>query len=285
MDDQDPTQMTDEELQEAVNPKAQEEQEQVVPDKSKKADKPAEPVEESETPKETPEPEAEETPVEEPAEEEQLSPRAQKRLESLKIQEQINRLKQTSPQYSQSKRDDALDYGTALDADPEVIKQLEADRTAEGQAQYNQGLERSNYNKWEILLSMDEPAVRTKYPELDPSNKEKFYPALAQTMATKFAMFSGYNAGDPEKGVPRTVQNPDLRYLDFVEGEMEFANELASLKNAQTVKNVAKQAATTGLRPDGGTAKRLNLNKNPADMSTEELYAAIGQTPPVTSKK
>lgn len=280
MDDKDPSTMTDEELAQVVNPEAEaaEPDKSQMADKPKEADKPAEEKVAEEAPEEKAEPEV--TPPEEVAEEEELSPRAQKRLESLKIQEQIARLKQVSPQPSQSKRDGALDYATALDADPEVIKQLEADRTAEGQAQFNQGLERSNYNKWEILLNIDEPQIRAKYPELDPNNKEKYYPALAQAMATKFAMFSGYNAGDPQKGIPRTVQNPELRYADFVEGEMEFANELASLKNAQTVKNVARQAATTGLRPDGGTAKRLNLNKNPADMTTEELYAAIGQTAP-----
>lgn len=269
-DEKDASQMTDEELAKAVGSEPPKEEVKEPPESKDK--------QEPEAPEEKPEVKTPEE--EEPAEEEELSPRAQKRLESLKIQEQIARLKQVNPQPSQSKRDGALDYSTALEADPEVIKQLEADRTAEGQAQYEHGLDRSNYNKWEILLSMDEPTVRAKYPELDPTNKEKYYPALAQTMATKFAMFSGYNPGDPEKGIARTVQNPSLRYLDFVEGEMEFANELASLKNAQTVKNVAKQAATTGLRPDGSSAKRLNLNKQPHDMTTEELYAAIGQTPP-----
>ena len=61
---------------------------------------------------------------------------------------------------------------------------------------------------------------------------------------------------------------------------MELVEEIAGQKNAQTVKNVTKQAAQTGLRPDGSSAPRMNLNKAPQDMTMEELYASIGQKPP-----
>jgi hypothetical protein len=61
---------------------------------------------------------------------------------------------------------------------------------------------------------------------------------------------------------------------------MELVEEIAGQKNAQSVKNIVKQAAATGLRPDGSSAKRLNLNQSEKTMTLEELYAAIGQKPP-----
>jgi hypothetical protein len=78
----------------------------------------------------------------------------------------------------------------------------------------------------------------------------------------------------------QTVSNTNIGYADFVEGFMELVQETAGQKNAQTVKNVAKQAATTGLRPDGSAAKRLDLTKDPSEMSLDELYASLGQKRP-----
>ena len=65
---------------------------------------------------------------------------------------------------------------------------------------------------------------------------------------------------------------------------MELSTRLAKSMTADTAKNIAKQAAQTGVRPDGSSAKRLNLNKAPQQMTTEELYAVLGQKPPAKNK-
>jgi hypothetical protein len=58
---------------------------------------------------------------------------------------------------------------------------------------------------------------------------------------------------------------------------MELGEVIGSQKAQSAVKNVAKQAAQTGLRPDGSQAKRLDLNKSPDAMSDEELDAFLKQ--------
>ncbi len=77
-----------------------------------------------------------------------------------------------------------------------------------------------------------------------------------------------------------TVKNPNIRYADYIEAQMELAEAIAGEKNQKTVQNIAKQAATTGLRPDGSKAKGLNLNQSPDQMTDEELAAAIAATLP-----
>jgi hypothetical protein len=195
------------------------------------------------------------------------------RRETLRIQQLLKKYGPPKETQVPSKRQDALDYQQALDADPEVIQQLEADRQAEGQAQYNLGLEQAKTIEWRTSLKIDAPVIESKYPVLNPQSEE-FHPAVADAVNNWYLGMSGYN---PETG---TVANSSIGYAEFVEGFMELVQETAGQKNAQTVRNVAKQAATTGLRPDGSSAKRLNLNKAPEEMTNEELYAAIGQKPP-----
>ena len=246
------------------------------------ADEPqVETSEEVETPSEI------ETPVEEvetaPAEEETTVEETEKppsRREQLRIQTLLQkygpppeRPSQQQAPYQQT-RSDALDYGTALDADPEVIKQLEADRNATSQMSYNEGLKRAEFLDWKTSLKIDAPNIEKKYPILDPNDKENFHPVVADAMNTWYLKMSGY---DPNN---QTVANNGISYADFVEANMELVEEIAGQKNAQTVKNVTKQAAQTGLRPDGSSAPRMNLNKAPQDMTMEELYASIGQKPP-----
>ncbi len=178
------------------------------------------------------------------------------------------RKQQPAPQ-----RQEALDYEKALDADPEVIKQLQADRQREGQVQYNEGLQRAEFLDWKTSLKIDAPNIEKKYPILDPKSPE-FHPAVADAMNTWYLKMSGF---DPNT---QTVASNDISYADFVESNMELVEEIAGQRNAQTVKNVAKQSAQTGLRPDGSSARRLNLNKDPKDMTMEELYASIGQKNP-----
>lgn len=258
--------MTDEQLQTVITTGVEPEVEE--PQASPEVETPAEVVE---TPSEDPVADEPEDKVEDPIEEE---PKPSRR-ESLRIQQLIDKMKQQAPAPKpQAQRQDALDYANALDADPEVIRQLEADRQAASDASYSAGLEQNKSILFHTRLEIDAPRVEAKYKFLDPSDKESFDPVRANAMNQLYLNASGYDA---DSG---TVLNPNIRYAEFVEAQMEFAEALLADKQVRTTKNIVKQTAQTGLRPDGSSAKRLNLNQSEKTMSLEELYAAIGQTPP-----
>ena len=65
---------------------------------------------------------------------------------------------------------------------------------------------------------------------------------------------------------------------------MELADNMAGVKTQQATRNIAQQAAKTGLRPDGTSVKPLDLNKAPEDMTDEELRAATNATMPRDSR-
>lgn len=264
-DDKAPEDMTDAELAAKVNPEAE------APVAEAPEPSPPEPKEE---PKD-------ETPVEEavaPAEEEPIEPPAPSRREQLRVQDLLNKYgpPPTSRPAPQAK---PPNYQEMLEADPELYKQLDQATSQYGQEQFAQGqaesLKQINSVKWETMLNMDAPQMETKYPVLD-KNSPEFHPALADALSRRYFQMVGLNPGDPQSGIPLTVEQPGIRWKDFVEGEFELADEIAFTKNNETAKNIARQAATTGLRPDGSSAKRLNLNKAPEDMTMDELYAASG---------
>jgi hypothetical protein len=263
----DAAQLTDEELNKVIETGVEPEEPE-----SEVTAPPAEPPKEEEESVEEPEvPAAEQESGEEEAPEE----KPPSRREQLRVQALLK--KYGAPPEQQAPKTSGKDYRELIDADDEVIKTLESDRQKSNEQSFNQGLETAKYYKWETLLQVDSPAVTNKYPQLD-KNSPQFHPVLADAMNTKYLQFVGYDA---ER---RSVQNPDIRYLDFVEAEMEFADEIAAHRVKQTTQNIVKQTAQTALRPDGSSAKRLNLNKAPQDMTDEELYAVLGQTPPPKTK-
>lgn len=200
------------------------------------------------------------------------------RRESLRIQQLLDKMKQQpNTQPTEQKTQAGLDYRQAINADDEVYKTLEEDRQNYGKTSYqegqNEGLKQAESIKFHTRLEIDAPKVANKYKQLDTDSKE-FNPALADAVNTWYLSTAGFN--------PQTnsVQNANVRYADFVEGIFEVANEIAGQKVQNTAKNIAKQAASTGIRPDGSKTKRLNLNQAPQDMSDEELKAALAQVMP-----
>jgi hypothetical protein len=133
---------------------------------------------------------------------------------------------------------------------------------------------------WRRFLSYEDREVRAKYPELDKNNTEKFHPALANAMSMRYLRMVGWTPGDPQRGIPESVKIPDISYTEFVDSEMEYINEAASLKAAASTNNTTRQVANTGLRPDGSSARAMDLGKAPQDMTNEELEAAINVTMP-----
>lgn len=224
-----------------------------------------EPTQETDTEEEAPqEPQGEEQPESEE--------RPPSRRESLRIQQLIQKMKEPE-QAPAPKMPEALDYRQALDADPEVINKLEEDRTKFGQTIRDQTLEQVKSIQFHTRLEIDAPRVESKYSALDKSSPD-FNPAVADALNTSYLSLVGY---DPDTD---SVRNPNIRYADYIEAQMELAEAIAGEKNQKTVQNIAKQAATTGLRPDGSKAKGLNLNQSPDQMTDEELAAAIAATLP-----
>lgn len=211
---------------------------------------------------------AEEESEEEEVEEPKLSPRAEKRIEQLKIKSLIADIKQKSAPAPSIKPE--LDYSSALEAEPEVLAQFEQDRQNYGQANYQAGLEQAKAIQFTTRLEIDAPKIESKYPVLN-KDSEDFNPAVADALNEMYLSSVGY---DRETGL---VANPNIRYADYIEGIMELVDRTAATKTQKSAKNIARQAAQTGLRPDGSKAKSLNLSKAPEDMSDEELNAFISK--------
>lgn len=217
---------------------------------------------EVETPEAEAEPAAEEpAPAESEAEEPPVS-----RREALRIQQVIEKAKQGA--YAPKPEQPAgLDYRTALDADEAVYTQLEADRKALGESQYNSGLEQAKSIQFHTRLEIDAPRVYDKYPQLD-KNSAQYNPAVQQAVDSWYLATTGYDAATDR------VANPSIRYSEFVEGIFELGNEIAGEKVQATVKNVAKQAAQTGIRPNGQASKQYAGNDE-TQMSNEQLESLI----------
>lgn len=210
------------------------------------------------------EPQQEEEQEEAPEEERPPSRREQLRVQQL--------LKKYGPpqQRQQAPQPEGPNYREMLDAPDEVYEQLESTQQQYGQAQYQQGqnaaLQQMQTVEWRTTLHIDTPEVQREYDMLNPTS-QNFHPALTDTINQLYLKTVGY---DEKSGV---VQNSGIRYKEFVDSYMELADEMAKSKVAKTTKNIAQQAANTGLRPDGSSAKRLNLNQPIENMSDEELAA------------
>lgn len=202
----------------------------------------------------------------------EMSHRKAKRLE--KLEGLVERLKGKPEPAAKT---EGIDYRQMIDAPDEVYQQLETKSQEYGQAQFNAGLEEAKSIRFHTRLEIDAPRVEAKYPQFD-KNSEEFNPGLANTVNEWYLATVGYD------GQSDRVNNPNLRYSDFVEGIMELADNVGTTKAANSVKNIAKQAASTGLRPDGSTVKPMDLSKDPQDMTNEELEAAIGSTMPRDSR-
>ena len=256
--DEDVTKLTDEELQQRISG-----EETPTPEPTEEeAGETAEPVEEPV--------EAVVEEVKEPEEngEEQAPPPS--RREQLRINDLLKKYGPPPEAPRTAPSQDRMDYAQQLEADPEVVKRLEADRQAAAQQAYQQGQQAATqqvqYNQFYNNIRFDLPLVSDKLSKLDPED--------VKSIDEEYLAITGAN---PQT---MTVRNANIGYAEFVEARLEQAERLATRMNQETVKNVAKQAATTGLRPDGSSAKKLNLNQAPQNMSLEELYASIGQTPP-----
>lgn len=244
-------------------------QEEVEPEESTGAEETTEETkeevtegEEAEESKETKEETTEEEPKPEETEEEPApSPRQNKAIERLtkKLAETSQQLKDVQSKPPQ-KQDQIIGEG---DYDLDQINGLAQDF---GQQRYNEGLAQANSLAFQTRLEIDAPRVAQKYEILD-QNSDNFDPGRASFINELYLQTVGY---DPTTG---TVKNPNIRYEEFADGIMELVDTAASAKNADSSKNLAKQAAQTGVRPSG-VAKKYS-GDNPAEMSDDQLDEVI----------
>lgn len=264
--------LTDEELdariagEEPASPEPAEE----APEKEETAVE--EETQEEEAPEaETVEEQPEEGGAQEEVKEEDPEEKPPSRREQLRIQKLLEKYGDPRQQASQAplqqKQEDTLDYKSEFNIeDPEVLQQLENDRNRAQSSAYNEGLQRAQSIEWKTNMRLDLPLVADKLQNMDSRDVD----ALNQ----EYLYVTGY---DPATD---TVRNPNVGYAEFIEAQVERAERLAKSMTANTAKNIAKQAATTGLRPDGSSAKRMNLNKPAHQMSDEELDAKINSVIP-----
>jgi hypothetical protein len=224
---------------------------------------------------------AEDATDEEQEDEPSLTPRQEKRVNQIEQQAKelgmnkiLDRIQAVRETPSQRQRQDPLDYRQAIDAPDEVYEQLASDRDAYGRAQREEGVQDASRNsrldKWELSAKIDYPLVAEKLKTLAPEDVD--------VLNREYFLVSGVRQSDG--GGITDVANPNIGYADFINARIEQAERLATRMNINTQKNVARQAANTGLRPDGTSAKPLNLNKAPHDMSDAELDAYIKRAIP-----
>lgn len=286
MANQNPATMSDEELETAMAEAGIESPEEPDKEEPETPETPeADPAKEVETEEESEEeqPDPEKKPEEDKEDLEKKSDKPSRR-EQLRIQDLLRKYppKQESktPSKDTKQPEGLLDLDKELDADDALKERLKADRDAAAKAAAEQARGEQpdvaairDSMLFHTRLEVDAPKVESKYPVLD-KDSDKFKPALAKAINTMYLSQCGYDFDSD------TVQNPNIRYSDFVEALFELGDEIGTEKAETTTREVKKRAAQTGLRPDGSVPKKLNLNKLPGQMSDEELDAIISQAVP-----
>ena len=197
--------------------------------------------------------------VEEVEETQELSRRQQKAVDRVEAQakelgltrilDRITQVKQPTQRQSNSQ---GLNYRDVMEAPDDVIQQLEQDRDAVRSQARNEVLDEVRRVQFETNLKIDLPLVQDKLSKLDPS--------AAQALDRAYLQFVGFN---PQTGVPAV---DGVSYAEFIDAQLELANSIATNRVVNTQRNIAKQAAQAGVRPDGGVRQGFQIN-NPGDIS------------------
>lgn len=198
-------------------------------------------------------------------EDEELSPRQKKRveqIEELKLNKILDRVTKGSEKPSKKSSEDykPLDYEASLDADKDIIEKLKKDRDEYGRRQSNEALEEIESAQFRMRLEIDAPKVAQRHKFLDNEDPNNFDPAAADAINRMYLTTVGFN---PETG---KVQNPSLRYAEFVDAFVELVDKTAQAKTIKARQNITKQAARTGLRPSGKDSGPVKIS-SPEDIS------------------
>lgn len=142
-----------------------------------------------------------------------------------------------------------------------------------GQNMYQRGLSEAQAyniaNTFATRLEIDAPRVNSRYTILDKESDD-FNPGIAGFVNRMYLNSVGY---DPMTGL---VNDTDLRYGEFVDALMDALDLMSTSKVADSTKNVAGQAARTGIRP-GGSRTPSYKGSDPKKMTDEQLDAKIAE--------
>ena len=186
---------------------------------------------------------------------EPLSRRQEKRVEQVEAQAKeykLNKILDRVQAVKQSQPKKPLDYKDVMNAPDELVGRLDKDRQDYGDQKYNEGLERVKLSEWKTNIRLDLPIVKEQMDKLDTED--------ARAIDREYLIYSGF---DPETN---TVRNSDISYADFVSGRIEQAKRLAQSLAVKSQKNITKQAAQTGIRPDGGAVRSKTIT-SPEDIA------------------
>lgn len=147
-------------------------------------------------------------------------------------------------------------------------QQLEEDRSAYGKSQFTQGVQTAQeyitpvrLEMWADRLETDADRVKQEWSVLDEDSKD-FDSEFANEINQKFLNFIGYRK-DNNGNV--TVERQGIRYRDFVKAERQNIERYASRLNENSTRNIVKQAANTGMRPNAQPRSPKGGNVNTDD--------------------
>ena len=142
-----------------------------------------------------------------------------------------------------------------------------------GDQRYAEGIQQANNsNLFMTRLEIDAPKVETKYPFLNPRS-DNFDPGIADWTTQMFYKTVGLKT---KSDGTFSVDNPNIRYEEFVDGFMEAVETVATSKSADSKQNLIKQAAQTGVRPNT-VVKKGYTGEDPNKMTLEQLRAKVNQ--------
>lgn len=149
------------------------------------------------------------------------------------------------------------------------IDQLANDRRQYGQHNFNEGVRQGaafyEAERFADRLDIDIDRVLSKRDDIDDVTEK----LLVESYLDK--------VGAREQNGRIVIANPNLRFRDFAESKLKEIDDLVQMKVSQSTKNIASQAANTGVRPNGTTQNSMT---NMSDMElVEKLRAADIDTP------
>lgn len=166
-------------------------------------------------------------------------------------------------------------------------KDLEADRKAIADNKFAEGVQTGITagteplvkEMWADRLDLDSERVTTKYEELNPDSKV-YNPKLEAHLVQQYIAFAGV---EKDANGRVSIAKPNVRFRDFVEAEMRNLEDFATSRNAASQKDLVKQAANTGLRPNGQSRSTKTSPFDPNDphslenMSSEDYWKNGGR--------
>lgn len=145
------------------------------------------------------------------------------------------------------------------------IDQLERDRRNYAQQQFNEGVRQGTdlyqTERFADRLETDIERVLSSRTDIDDITEQM----LVQSYLDKIGAQEDANGRI-------TIQNPNLRFRDFADKKLEEIDTLVQSKISQSTKNIASQAAKTGVRPNGASQSSITTLSD--DALVEKLRAS-----------